>query len=294
MQVKVSVGGEFTEPFKVSSGLRQACILAPALFILLFSYLLRRAHQPMPDFSIKIRHKLDGKLFNISRLKTKSATTSTLDDFLYANDARLATRTHESLQNGATVLNNTCNEWGLKFSKPKTEVMHVQCEDPPDTTIDDFTLKKAHKFNYLGGDLTEDGNLEPQIKKRISRAAFTFRSLATRCFDRKGLSSNTKIAVYKAIILPTLLYGSETWPTLQHHIHMLEAYHQRSLRRLLKVKWWQHVTTTEVLKRAKCTTIETTIRINRLRWLRHVCRMDNNRIPKQLLFGEMAAVTRSR
>ena len=113
----------------------------------------------MPDFSIKIRHKLDGKLFNIRRLKTKSATTSTLDDFLYANDARLATRTHESLQNGATVLNNTCNEWGLKFSKPKTEVMHVQCEDPSDTTIDDFPLKKAHKFTYLGGDLTEDGNI---------------------------------------------------------------------------------------------------------------------------------------
>ena len=109
----------------------------------------------------------------------------------------------------------------------------------------------------LDKDWTKDGNFEPEIKKRINRAAFTFRSLATRCFDRKGLSSNTKIAVYKAIILPTLLYGSETWPTLQHHIHMLEVYHQRSLQRLTKVKWCQHVTNTEVLQRAKCTTIQT-------------------------------------
>mgnify|MGYP001796214121 CR=1 FL=1 len=82
MQVKVSVGGEFTEPFKVSSGLRQACILAPALFILLFSYVQRKAHQSMPDFGIKIRHKLDGKLFNLHWLKTKSTTTSTLNDFI--------------------------------------------------------------------------------------------------------------------------------------------------------------------------------------------------------------------
>ena len=83
MMAKVSIDGELTEAFEVISGLRQGCILAPALFILFFSYVLCRAHQSMPDFGIDIRHRIDGDLFNLRHLKSKSRTTTTrLCDFL--------------------------------------------------------------------------------------------------------------------------------------------------------------------------------------------------------------------
>ena len=97
----------------------------------------------------------------------------------------------------------------------------------------------------------------------------------------------TKVNVYKATVLPSLLYGSETWPTLAHHIRRLEVFHQRSLRQIMNIKWWHRVTNTEVLERANCSSIESMIRRSRLRWLGHVSRMDNSRIPKQLLFGEL-------
>ena len=255
MNAKVSIGGELKDSFEVSSGLRQGCIMAPALFILVFAFVLRKSHQLIPDFGIDIRHKLDGRLFNLRRLKAKSATTMRLSDFLYADDAAHGTTSPDSLQNAATALNTTCKEWGLITSKPKTEVMHINCDDPPPICIDEFELKRANKLAYLGGDIADNGSLVPEIKKRISRAAYTFRSLASRCWDRTGLSINTKLIVYKAIVLPTLLYGSETWPSLARQVRMLEAFHQRSLPRLLKIRWWRHITNTEVLVRAKCTTI---------------------------------------
>ena len=130
MNAKVSIGGELTDSFEVSSGLRQGCIMAPALFILLFAFVLRKSHQLIPDFGIDIRHKLDGRLFNLRRLKAKSATTMRLSDFLYADDAAHGTTSPESLQDAATALNTTCKEWGLTISKPKTEVMHINCDDP--------------------------------------------------------------------------------------------------------------------------------------------------------------------
>ena len=141
MEARVLIGGEFTEPFPVTNGLRQGCILAPTLFILLFSFVLRNAHKDIPDFGVDIKHKLDGKLFN---LKAKSIPPTRLDEFLYADDAALATKTCESLQEGVTALNNSCVSWGLTISKPKTEVMHVQCEDPTTITIEGTQLKRAY------------------------------------------------------------------------------------------------------------------------------------------------------
>ena len=100
-----------------------------------------------------------------------------------------------------------------------------------------------------------------------------------------------KLAVYKAAVLPTLLYGSETWAALAIHTHRLEMFH---LRRIKKIKWWHRISNNDVLKRAKSTTIETMLRGNRLRWLGHVSRMKDNRIPKQFLFCDLASGTRDR
>lgn len=294
MEARVFVDGEMTEPFEVSSGLRQGCILAPTLFILFFSFMLRHAHKSMGDFGIDIRHKMDGKLFNLRRLKTKAARTSKMDDFLYADDAAHSAATTQSLQGAITALDEACKDWGLTISKPKTEVMHFGCEDPPPITIDNYRLANASSFTYLGGEISADASLDAEIKRRIARGAAAFHSLSSRCWERKGLTITTKVTVYKALVLPCLLYGSETWSTLASHIHVLEMFHQRSLRQILNVKWWHYVTNIEVLRRAKTTTIETMIRSNRLRWLGHVCRMPDYRIPKQLLFGELAQGKRSR
>lgn len=149
MEARVLVSGELTESFEVSNALCQGCILAPTLFILFFTFVLRHAHNFMSGFGIEIKHRLDGRLFNLQRLKTKSARTTKLADFLYVDDAALVTMTLESLQEGVMILNNSCNIWGLTISKLKTEVMHVLCDHPPAIKFDDFQLKHAHTFTFL-------------------------------------------------------------------------------------------------------------------------------------------------
>ena len=47
------------------------------------------------------------------------------------------------------------------------------------------------------------------------------------------------------------------------------------------------VTNTEVFKRTNCISIEAMLLKSCLRWTGHVIRMDDHRIPKQLLFGEL-------
>jgi hypothetical protein len=69
---------------------KQGCVLAPTLFSIVFSVVLRTAFSNS-DHGVLINHRFDGGAFNIRRLKCKSRTTQTLlRDFLYADDAALA------------------------------------------------------------------------------------------------------------------------------------------------------------------------------------------------------------
>ena len=53
------------------------------------------------------------------------------------------------------------------------------------------------------------------------------------------------------------------------------------------ISWKDKVTNVEVLTRAGLTSIYTLLRQRRLRWLGHVSRMDDGRIPKDILYSCM-------
>ena len=52
-------------------------------------------------------------------------------------------------------------------------------------------------------------------------------------FQNQNLTISTKVAVYKAVCLSTLLYSSETWTPYQRHLNSSEAFHIFCLQRIL-------------------------------------------------------------
>ncbi|XP_070195736.1 uncharacterized protein [Littorina saxatilis] len=74
----------------------------------------------------------------------------------------------------------------------------------------------------------------------------------------------------------------------------LNTFHMRNLRRIIGIKWSDRVTcNNEVLEQAIMPSMYTLLRQRRLRWLGHVCRMEDGRIPKDLLYGELASGKRA-
>ena len=63
----------------------------------------------------------------------------------------------------------------------------------------------------------------------------------------------------------------------------------RCLRTLLRIRWQDKVPDTEVLQRAESESIHAILLRCQLRWAGHVRRMDDSRLPKRLLFGELKA-----
>ena len=71
MLAQVQNDGEFSDPFPVTNGIKQDCVLTPTLFSMMFSAMLTDAFQD-GDNDIPIRYCFDGKLFNLRRLQAKS------------------------------------------------------------------------------------------------------------------------------------------------------------------------------------------------------------------------------
>ena len=95
--------------------------------------------------------------------------------------------------------------------------------------------------------------------------------------------------VYKDVVLPTLLYASETWVTYRHNLMCLEKFHNRSIRRILGIKWQDKRTTNSVFEEANTTSIEAMIHVVRtqLRWSGHVQRMREHRLPQKIMYSEL-------
>ena len=112
-------------------------------------------------------------------------------------------------------------------------------------------------------------------------------------FGNHNLTIHTKIAVYNAVVISTILYGCETWVPYRRHIRLLESFHIRRLQLSLGLRWWHKVTHSEIRSRAGIPIIGSMLLHRQLRWLGHVIRMPHSRLPLCVLYGQLRLGRRS-
>ena len=119
-----------------------------------------------------------------------------------------------------------------------------------------------------------------------------FGRLRANVWERNGIKLDTNLKVYKAVVLPTLLYAYETWTVYQRHAERLNHFHLL-FEKAVKIKWQDKIPDTEVLKRAGMQSMHAVLKLAQLRWTGHVIRMPDERLPKKVFFGELQEGKRS-
>ncbi|XP_061924343.1 uncharacterized protein LOC133663674 [Entelurus aequoreus] len=130
-------------------------------------------------------------------------------------------------------------------------------------------------------------SIDREVQNRIKQASASFGRLRGRVFQNKDLKLHTKVAVYLAVVMTTLLYSCEAWTLYSRHLRMLEAFHIRCLQCILGISWKDRVPHTEILCKTNCTSVEATVTQHQLRWLGHVIRMPEERLPRKVLYGQL-------
>ena len=141
---------------------------------------------------------------------------------------------------------------------------------------------------YLGSTITDNLSIDSELNKRIGKAAMTLSKPTKRVWSNNKLSDHTKVNVYKACVISTLLYGSESWTMHIHQEKRLNVFHMHCLRRILGITWQDKVTNKVVLEKAGIPSLYTLLKQRHMGWLGHLTQMEDSYIPKNLLYGELA------
>ena len=97
-------------------------------------------------------------------------------------------------------ITNACTN----FSLTRTKVL-AQETTSPKITINNYELEVVEQFNYLGSTITSKLSLKRELDKRIGMAASEFSRLSTCVWENLRLSIKTKVTVYNACVVSTLL-----------------------------------------------------------------------------------------
>ena len=276
MKVRVSTSGALSDEFSVTVGVKQGCVMAPVLFNIFMLGVTYILHRDAGGEGIGLRYRFDRSLFDLSKLKAKTKTRlEQIYELQYADDAAIVAHSPEALQKMIDIIHNTYNRMGLKMNTDKTEVLRGGTP----ITVGSAQLGSVRDFKYLGSYLSDDCTIEKEITYRIGRSAASFGSLRDRVFSNRDLRMATKVKVYSAVCVSTLLYGSEAWTLYRRQIRKLESYHVGCLQKILGITWKDRVTHNDILSRTGCVSIECLIAERQLRWTGHVVRMDDSRLP---------------
>ena len=294
MKITVKEGTDKAAPFIVSSGTKQGCVLAPTLFSIFFSLMLFVAFKNTNE-GVKICSRYDRGLLRTTNQHFKASTMTTftvIRDLLFADDCALASSTEEGLQNLCDAFSSAARRFGLKISIDKTESMYQAPLGAeyvaPQINVEGKPLKAVKTFKYLGSIVSDNNSMEAEITARLAKANSAYNKLTTRLWRKGGIRTGTKIQVYQAAVLSTLLYGSEAWTLTRKLIRRLEKFHLTCLRKIAGIKWFHKVPNYKVLERCHINSVTSILDLNKLRWTGHVIRMDDTRIPKRMLYGRLA------
>ena len=72
-------------------------------------------------------------------------------------------------------------------------------------------MKQVEKFKYLRVTFTRDGSQDEELDTRIGKASAVMRALHYSVVMKRELSKKVKLSIFKAVFVPILTYGHESW-----------------------------------------------------------------------------------
>ncbi len=183
-------------------------------------------------------------------IRTRPHSRVTLHDteikcLLYADDLVLLSPTEEGLQDSLNLLEDFCQSWALTVNLQKTRAMMFQKRSRSQRPTHTFalahrTIETTKTYTYLGLKITPTGSFTlavNELKEKAQRAFY-----AIKRSIKIDIPIQIWLKLFKAVIEPIALYGSEVWgPSIKFDFlnwekHPIETLHLDFCKRILRVQ----------------------------------------------------------
>ena len=134
---------------------------------------------------------------------------------------------------------------GLKLNIQKTKIM----ASGPITSweTDGQTVETVSDFILGGSKITADGDCSHEIKRRLLFARKVMTNLDS-ILKSRDITLPTKVRLGKAMVLPVVMYGCESWTVKKAECQRIDAFELWCWRRLLRVPWTARRSNQSILK----------------------------------------------
>ena len=264
----LSPDGE-TKPFDIKAGILQGDTLAPFLFIMVVDYILRMSLDTQKEKGLLLKARTS------SRHPAEYIT-----DTDFADDISLISGSLQNAQDLLLSLEKAANCVGLYLNESKTEYM-INSAKTYDTyemkTINGYILKLVNDYKYLGSFISSS------FKDFNTRKGMAW----SACNDLhriwvSDLHVNMKIDIFKTLIEPILLYGSETWTLTSKQQQRVDSTYTRLLMRVKNISWKRHPTKQQIYN--NLTPVSNIIKRRRIQFAGHCFRASNEMASKFVLW----------
>lgn len=250
------VDGQVHRWAKIEKGVRQGCVLSPALFNI-YSEMVLRKIEGLPGISV------GGRCINNIR---------------YADDTVLIASTEADLQKLLDVVVDMGERVGLRLNVRKTKSMVFSKVSPAprvNVSVRNEGIEQVDRFVYLGSIMTEDGRCEEEVKRRIGIAKSAFNSIKSLVCNR-SLSFRIRLRMVKCYVLSTFMYAAETWTMNKKTRTTVNAFEMWTLRRMRRISYTDFKSNEKVLEEAGMRRrLLRDVAIRKLRYYGHVIRQES-------------------
>ena len=263
----ISINNVTSEAFKAQKGVRQGCILSPDLFNLYGEYIMRKALENW-EGGIAI----GGKKFTNLR---------------YADDTTLIARSTPEMNALLQRVEIESKLLGLEINRAKTKIMIIDRANRMPLNEVQLGLETVHDFVYLGSCITENGNCEIEIRRRIGMAK-TAMSKLDKVWKNRAITKMTKLRLVKTLVFSIFLYGVETLTLKNNERQKIDAFEMWCWRKLLGIPWTARRTNASILQELKIEVRLSTICLQRiLRFFGHISRRGEDGLERLVVSGTM-------
>ena len=221
-QFKVSMGDDESTWRKQATGIRQGCPLSPYLFTIVMAALFLDVRRELS--TPRQLQPLDGIFFSQVLYADDTlifgANTHCINILLHAIERH--SKYYGVNLNYGKCINLTANQ--------RQSSVHFSQTGPGQGQL----VPRKNSAMYLGTLLTDSFDNRAEVMNRLGDCVATCRRMKL-FWNKANTSVKWKIQVFNAIVRSKLLYGLEAIQLTQTEISKLNAFQNRSLRRILKI-----------------------------------------------------------
>jgi len=298
VKIEIKLGDDKVS-FSNKMGVVQGGSLSPTLFIIFVHAFVKTLDTS--KWALPVYYTNDDDVLSGRSMFFKGGERFESPYSFYADDSGFGFCSRADFDIGAVVIRGHYARWGLEMhvgtakKESKTVAMFFPgCTrmygdgDTSKLVFDDGSFVHfVTEFKYLGSYIHYSLRDDYDIEKRIEAASKMFGALRGCIFSKETVSYQAKRTAYVSIVLPTLLYGAETWAVSSGSLRKLQSFHNRCVRSMCRVNLWKtrefHLKTESLLDRLGMRSLDFYLHRRIIKWVGHVARMPLDRLPRKFL-----------